>query len=122
MTLDEQIAAVEQDLQDRAPDAVKLAFEALFPASIAFIVSPFGAFVVFALSPIVKWIAGVIIKSIDNKAYYLYKVQVNNTEAGVYVDAVRATKAATESGDKNAISAARAAQRAAFLVFWPLTS
>ena len=122
MTLDEQIAAVERNLVDMAPTAVIAAFEALVPTAVAFLISPLGKFVLDILSPIIKWMAGVIIKFFDNKGYYLYKVAQNNAAAGVFVDAARVTRQATESGDKNAISAARAAERAAFLKFWPLTS
>lgn len=122
MTLDEEIAAVERNLIDRVPDAVVAAIEAAVPASLAFFISPLGKAVVFLLSPLLKKLAAVIVKFFDNKGYYLYKVQVNNAEAQKFVDAARATNQATESGDPNAISAARAAERAAFLSFWPLTS
>lgn len=122
MNLDEQIAAVERNLVDLAPTAVITAFEALVPTSVAFLITPVGRFVLDLISPIIKWMAGVIIKFFDDKGYYLYKIQINNKQAEQFVDTARATNQATESGDKNAIAAARAAERAAFLAFWPLTS
>lgn len=123
MTLDEVIKQVESDMVDGSVIAVKAAMTAFIPELAAFFLTPFGNFLfnVF-VSPVVKYVAKIIVKFFDNQGYYAYKTVVNNAAAGKYEDSIRASKDAVDSGDQNEIAKARAAQRAAFLALYPLTS
>lgn len=66
------------------------------------------------LSMFISKIVKLIVDGIDLIAYYKYKAVVNNAQAVQYQDAVYATQKATEKGDKDAISKARANQIAMF--------
>lgn len=123
MTLDEVIANVESELVARSVDAAKLALAALVPGFLAWILTPIGNFVwKWIAAPIIRWVAELIVKQLDNAGYYLYKTVVNNADAEKFQDSIRDEKAAVESGNEDAISKARAAKRAAFIKLYPLTA
>ena len=123
MTLDQVVAEVEADLKQGWLDGTKAALVALVPSLAVWFLSPIGKVVwSLVLQPALGWLADLWIKFLDNKGFYLYKASVNNSEASAYEDAVRANRAAVDSGDANAIAASKAARRAAFLALFPLTA
>lgn len=123
MRLDDIVAQVKIELVNRSVDAAKAALSALAPGFLAWLLTPVGAFIwKWIAEPIIRWLANLIVDQLDNAGYYLYKATVNNADASRFQDTIRDEKAAVESGNQNAILAARAAKRAAFLKLFPLTA
>lgn len=120
MTLDQAVAAAEDDLRAISLLGIKAAIAALIPSSVAFFLTLPGEFIWNLLTPLMTWIVNFPINAADNAGYYLYKAAQNNAAAGTYEDAQRATIAAAASGDTDALAKAKAAQRAAFIAFWNL--
>lgn len=123
MTLDEVIKNVESELVSRSVDAAKAALSIWVPGFLAWILTPVGNFVwKWIAEPVIRWVAKLVVKQLDNAGYYLYKTVTNNADAVKFQDTIRDEKAAVESGNSDAILKARADKRAAFTKLFPLTA
>lgn len=119
MTLDELISAAEEDAIGHLTDTVCAALV----AATSWFLTPWGAFVLkWLLRPAIQWVVKTAVKGLDLGAFYLYKASKNVKDADKYEESVRATKAATESGDQDAIQKARAEQRRLFGIAIGLSS
>jgi hypothetical protein len=111
VNIDDVVNTLESDFQKILTDKILLSLAGFAPA---FFASPFGGAIIFLLRPLVQYGVNKIIKFLDLKAYYIYKAQTNIVDAVTYQDRIRDTNKAVESGDKDAIKLAEAAQKAAF--------
>lgn len=119
MTLDELINSFEGDAVQHLTDSVLVAIA----GAASWFITPWGAAVLkWLIAPFVKFVIATAVKKLDLGAYYLYKSAKNPADAEKYEDAVRATKAANESGNKDAIRKARDEQRRKFAIAVGLSS
>lgn len=113
MTLDQLIDDIRNDTVEAITDKVVLAIK----GATSWFLTPFGGWVLGnLLKPLVRWVIGKAAFYMDLGGYYLYKAQKNPADAEKYQDAVRETKRANESGDKDAIKKARLEQKRRFAV------
>lgn len=113
MTLDQLIGSLESDAVERLTDVAVAALK----GATSWFITPVGAWVLaWILRPFINWVIKTAVKALDLGAYYLYKAMKNPADAEKYQDAVRETKRANESGDKDAIKKAREEQKRRFAV------
>ena len=119
MTLDQLISSLESDAVERLTELVVAAIK----GATSWFLTPFGGWILaHLLKPFVSWVIGKSVKALDLGAYYLYKAMKNPADAEKYQDAVRETKRANESGDKDAIKKARAEQKRRFSIVVSLSA
>ncbi len=119
MTLDEQIHAAEGDAIQRLSDTVGAAIV----AATSWFLTPFGAIILkFLVMPAVNWVIKNAVKQLDLGAYYIYKASKNPADAEKYEDSVKETKAANESGNRDAIRKAEMEQKCRFAIALGLSS
>lgn len=113
MTLDQLISSLENDAVERLTEVAVTAIK----GAASWFITPFGAWVLaWFLKPLIKIGITAAVKALDLGGYYLYKAMKNPADAEKYQDAVRETKRANESGDRNAIKKAREEQKRRFAI------
>lgn len=113
MTLDQIIDQLESDGVEHITNTIVLWIK----GTTSWFITPFGGWLLgWILRPFIKLIVGKTVEIFDLGAYYLYKAKKNPKDAEKYQDAVRETKKANESGDKDAIRKAREEQKRLFAI------
>lgn len=113
MTLDQLISSLENDAIGRLTDVATVAIK----GAASWFLTPVGGWVLaWLISPLIKIGITAAVKALDLGGYYLYKAMKNPADAEKYQDAVRETKLANESGNRDAIKKAREKQKRLFAI------